>query len=167
MGIKDIYVSGFERDGHGRDRKPLNTPTNSNDLVEVRIKRLITSADPYDQESLISAVPLLVQAAKDPKSSKTNWLSRLYEQRGWIDSETATQLLRDIDVDSALSKLETICLQEARLRPEGSSIPRYRLPPAGAELGDYIRQTLEKNGIRLEGLKVRYLCNPERVEQQL
>lgn len=162
MDIKKIDFSIFEGYGLNRDRKPSNTPANPNDPVEVRIRMLINSAEPYDQESLIYAVPQLVTAAKNPKSAKKDWLSRLYEKRGWIDSETATQL-RDTNGDSALSELEAVCLQKANLRPEGSSVPRYRLPSAGEELGDYIRQTLEKKGISPEGLKVRYLWKPERV----
>ena len=162
MDIKDIDFSGFGGYDFGRDRKLSNTPTNPNDPVEVRIRMLINSAEPYDQESLIYAVPQLVAAAKDPKSAKRDWLSKLYKQRGWIDSETATRL-KDIDGDSALSTLEAVCLDKSTLRPEGSSVPRYRLPSAGEELGDYIRQTLEGNGINPEGLKVRYLWKPERV----
>src|SRR3989344_212956 len=162
MNIKDLDFSGFERYDFGRDRKPSNTPTNPNDPVEARIRMLIDSAEPYDRESLIYAFPQLVTAAKDTKSAKRDWLSRLYEKRGWIDSDTATQL-RDRDGDSALSELEAVCLQKANLRPKGSIVPRYRLPSAGEELGDYVRQTLEENGINPEGLSVRYLWKPERV----
>ncbi|MFH0837489.1 MAG: hypothetical protein V1870_05135 [Candidatus Aenigmatarchaeota archaeon] len=155
--ISNGYDLSDDSDHYG---KYLNKPTNPNDPVEMRIRRLVDSVNSHDRSSLIYQVPRLVEAAKDPQDTKRNWLVGLYEKKGWVDKEFS-QELKKMDAESALSELKEICLKYAELRSAEMPVLRYKLPIAGEKLGDYIREILEHEGINTEELMVRYLIDPK------
>jgi hypothetical protein len=135
---------------------------NPKNPLEIKIRELIKLSAPENRESLIYAVPELLIAAKDPKTAKKKWLTRLYEKKGWINSDFAAELMKK-ESEKALLELETICLKNARLRPFGTLIPCYRLSSDKQELSIPIKQTLENSGINIEGLKVRYIYKKEQL----